>query len=102
MGYHLHRFSEVSALAFLGNYVVINFAGSYVISLRSSNIQETFVVAQVKIGFGTIVGYKAFAVFVRVQSSRIDVDIRIEFLDGNGKAPGLQEFSQRCRNNAFS
>ena len=38
---------------------------------------------QVEIRFGAILGYKAFPMLIGVQRSRIDVDVRIKFLDGD-------------------
>lgn len=40
------------------------------------------------------VGYFA-AVFIGIQSSRVDVDIRVELLDGYAVASGLQQLTDR-------
>ncbi len=56
---------------------------------------------QVKISFGAVIGYKTLPVFIRIERSGIDVDIRIKFLDSGPVSPGLQQFCQRRSNNAF-
>lgn len=48
---------------------------------------------QVEIGFMTIHGYIAFAVFIRVQCTRVDVDIRVKLLDGYLVTSCLQQFT---------
>ena len=45
--------------------------------------------SEVKVGLVTIVSDIAFAVFVGVQRTRIDIDVRVEFLDGDAVATCL-------------
>jgi hypothetical protein len=58
--------------------------------------------AQVKIGFGTVICNITFSVLIWVQRSRIHVDIRIEFLNGDFEPPALQQFCQGSSNYAFT
>ena len=51
---------------------------------------------------GTILSHIAFAVFIRVECSRIDVYIGIELLDCNPEASCLEQFGKRCGNDAFA
>src|ERR1700759_3113838 len=46
---YLYCFSKKSTLTFFGNYVMINFTSGNIIGLRSRNIQETFIMSQIKI-----------------------------------------------------
>ena len=57
--------------------------------------------AEVKVCFRAVFGYIAFAVLIGIQCPGVDVDIWIEFLDGDAKPAGLQEFGQGCRHNAL-
>ena len=49
---------------------------------------------QVQVGFGTIIGHIAFPMLVRVEGARVNIDVRVEFLDGDREAPGLEKFAQ--------
>ena len=42
-----------------------------------------------------VFGNIAFAMFVGVESARIDVDVRVELLDGDTESAGLQKACKR-------
>jgi hypothetical protein len=46
-------------------------------------MREAFVVAQVKIGFGTVFGDEHLAVLKRAHGARIDVDVGVELEMGD-------------------
>jgi len=85
---------EPRAVALHVDHVLVNAAGSNIIGLRGWRIQKTLVMAQVKIGFGTVFGYIAFTMFVGVKCSGIDVDIGVELLDRNAVSARLEKFGQ--------
>lgn len=58
--------------------------------------------SEVEVGLGSILRHIAFSMLVRVESSRVDVDVRVKFLDGDTQSPGLQQFGERCGNYAFA
>ena len=58
--------------------------------------------SQIEVGLGAVLGYVAFAVLVRIQRAGIDVDIRIEFLDGHLIAASLQQLGQRGGDDALA
>lgn len=89
VGDYLNRFAQVFALALLGDHVIVYPPGGHVVGLGRGYVEKSFVVAQVQVGFGTIVGNIAFPVFVGVKRTRVDVDVGVEFLDGDGKTAGL-------------
>jgi hypothetical protein len=66
MRHYLHGFAQVSTLAFLSNYVVVDLAGSYVVGLRRGNDSGSARNGQVQVGFGAIISYKTFAVLIRI------------------------------------
>ena len=70
MGHNLDGLSKVCALAFMRNDGIVNAPGSDVVGLGGGNAQETLVMTQVKVGFGPVVGYVAFPVFVWIESPR--------------------------------
>ena len=102
MGHNLDGLSKVCALAFMRNDGIVNAPGSDVVGLGGGNAQETLVMTQVKVGFGPVVGYVAFPVFVWIESSRIYIDVRVKFLDCDSKPAGLQKLCKRGRNYSFS
>ena len=53
------------------------------------NACKTLIVAQVEVSLHTIDGHVALAVLIGVQRSWVDVDIGVEFLNGDLKATRL-------------
>ena len=92
VGHHLHGFAQEIAPAFAGDDVVVDAPGGDVVGPRGGRIQESLVVTQIKVGFGSVVGDVAFAVFVGVERTGVDVDVGIELLDRHRQAPCLQKF----------
>src|SRR5690606_28485179 len=99
---YLHGLSQKFTAAFLFNYALVNSACGNIVCLRSAYVQKTLIVAQIKIGFGTVIGNVTFAMFVWIQGSRVYINVWIQFLDGNAVSSGLQEFGQRCRYDSFT
>ena len=60
---------------------------------RSMNTCESFIVAEVEVGLHAIDGHIALAMLVGIERSRVDVDVGIELLDGDGVAAGLQQLA---------
>ena len=58
--------------------------------------------AQIQVRFSTVVGDEHFAVLVRAHGTGIDVDVGIEFLDGDFIASALEQTPQRSRRNPLS
>ena len=48
-----------------------------------------------------VYGYVTLSVLVRVQGTRIDVDIRVKFLNGYVVDSGLQQLTDGGRDDAF-
>jgi len=68
-----------------------------VIHLRQRRVREAFVVTQIEIGLGAVVSNENLAVLERAHRSRIDVEIRVEFLQRDTKATALEQASNRRR-----
>ena len=54
---------------------------------------KAFVVTEVEVGFHAVNGDVAFSVLVGVECSRVDVDVRVKFLDSDVVTSCLQEFT---------
>jgi|GEM_PF-3859501 len=64
--------------------------------------EETLVVAQVKVCFGSVFGHVAFSVLIGIERSGIYVYVGVKFLDSDAQASCLKEFCERCGNDAFA
>ena len=56
---------------------------------------------EVEVGLEAISGDVAFAVLVRVQRARVNVDVRVEFLDCYLVTAGLKKLAQRGGDDAL-
>ena len=93
--------AQIGALALLRDDGIVDLAGRYVVGLGRMDTQESFVMAQVQVGLGAVFRDVALTVLIRIERTGIDVDVGIEFLDGDAKAARLQEFGQGSRDDAF-
>ena len=83
MRYYLDGLSEVVAAALLVNHALIDTAGGHIVCTRGMHICKALVVTEVEVGFMAVFGHITLAVFVGVEGARVDVDIRVEFLDSD-------------------
>ena len=84
VGDHLHRLAEIVATALGSDDCAVDRAGCPVGVCREVLIDEPLVVPEVEIGFAAVVGDEHLAVFEGVHRSRIDIQIRVELLHGDG------------------
>jgi hypothetical protein len=93
VGNDLDGLAQVVTPAFLLQHTFVNLARREVVGLAHTGGDEALVVAQVQIGFGTIVGDEHLSVLERGHRAGIDVDVRIELDEGDFEAP---RFKNRC------
>jgi hypothetical protein len=93
VGNHLHRLAQVIATALFLEHALVDLAGGEVVGAAHARVDEALVVAEVQVGFGTVIGDEHFAVLKRRHGARIDVDVRIELDESDFKAPRFQD---RC------
>ena len=79
MGNDLHRFPQVVATPFLGDDGFVDASRGAIVVLTHPGMAEALVVAEVKVGFGAVIGDEDFAVLKRAHGSRINVQVRIQF-----------------------
>src|SRR5680860_820762 len=77
---HLHRVTEVVATALLGDHRRVDLSGRDVGDLPQGGVEETFVVTDVEVGLGSVVGDEHLAVLERVHRPGIDVEVGVELL----------------------
>ncbi len=75
----LHGLAKVLAATLFTDDRFINLAGRKVITLAHLGRHESFVMAQIQIGLGTVFRDKDFAVLKGAHGARINVNVGIEF-----------------------
>ena len=98
---NLNSCPKVFSTAFLTKHFTINFTSCHVGIFVEIDIDETFIVTQVQICFSSVICHKNFPVLVRTHSSRINIDIRVKFLNGYLETTIFQETAQTCCHNPF-
>jgi hypothetical protein len=93
---HLNRRAQEIAATFFGQQIEIDPPGSYIVGLARRDAGEAFIVAEIEIGLGTVVGHIDLAVLDRAHRAGIDIQIGIEFADAHPVAAGLQQRAKRC------
>ena len=94
---HLHGAAEVIAAALLLNDRLVNLAGRPVVIPRRLGVGEAFVVAEVEVRLGAVVGDVDLAVLIRAHRARVDIDIRVELLQRDLVAVPLEQRADRRR-----
>ena len=102
MRHHLNRLSQIVTLALPFYDGLIDTPRGDGVVASSLNTGKPFVMPQIKVGFHTIYCHIAFAVFIGIQRSRVDIDVGVEFLNGDFIAPGLKQFSDTGGNNSLT
>lgn len=57
---------------------------------------------EIQIGFRAVIGDEDLTVLVRAHGARVDIDVRVEFLNGDFVASVLQQSAQGCSSDAFA
>ena len=86
---YLYGTAAVIATALALQYAPVNLSSGNIGIAGEAFIDKTLIVTKIKISLGTIIGDKHLSVLNRVHSSRVNVDIRVKFLHGNGVAARL-------------
>jgi hypothetical protein len=92
--YDLHGFAEIYAFTLFFDYALIYATCCDVVGTSGLYVGKTLVVSKVKVCFVSINGYIAFAVFIGIECARVDVDIRVKFLDCDTLTASLKQARQ--------
>ena len=74
--------------------MLVNASGGNVVCLRGRSVQKALVVAQVKVGLGTVLGDVALSVLIGIQRTRINIEVGVKLLNGHRITTCLQELGQ--------
>ena len=98
----LDGLAEVVAAAFLVDNSLIYAAGGYVVGSCGVDVGESFVVAEVEVGFMAVDGHIAFAVFVWVECAGVDIYVWVKLLYCHSVSAGDEQICERGRDDALA
>ena len=102
MGDDLHRAAQIAALPFPVQHRPEDLSGGNGAVAGQRLIHEALIVSQVQIRLRAVVGDEHLSMLVRTHSSRVYIQVRIEFLVSYPQTALLQQPAQRCRADALS
>ena len=91
MRHHLNRLAQIVAVPFAVNHRLVDASRRNRVVARGVYARKPFIMSQVEVGLETILCHVALAVLVGVQRPRVDVDVRVEFLNCHFVAACLQQ-----------
>src|SRR5262249_44418603 len=91
----LYGWAQIVAAAFLLDHRVVDLPGRAVVAPAHPGLYEAFVVAEVEIGLGAVVGDKHLAVLGRTHRPGVDVDVGVHLQHRDLEATRFQERAQR-------
>ena len=102
MRHHLYGLSEEIAMSLLVDYRLVDAACRHAVGSCGLDTGETLVVTEVKVGLHAVNRDVAFAVLVRIERARVDIDVWVKLLDGNLIASRLQQFADGSGDDSFA
>ena len=99
---NLHGSSAVITAALLLKNRPVNLTGCYVGIFIKTLVDEALIMSQIKIGFGSIVGDEHLTVLYWIHGTRVNINIRIEFLHGYFITACFQKTAQRCGSDSLA
>ncbi len=100
--HHLHRAAQIVAAPLGREHVLIDAPRGDVVVPPSRDAGEAFVMAEIEIGLGAVVGYEHLAVLVGAHRAWIDIEIRVELAQPHRIAPCFQQRAKRRRCQALA
>ena len=91
MRHDLDGGAEVVSAAFARDDFGVYFAGGHAVAGLGGDAGEAFVVSEVQVGFGAVVGDEDFAVFEGVHRAGVDIEVGVKFAEAHGVAVCLEE-----------
>ena len=90
MRHNLHRFAQIIATTLLIYHTLIDTPRGDIVGTSSADIGKTLIVTQIQVGLMPVDRYIALAVLIRIQRTRIDIDIRVKLLNSHTITARLQ------------
>ena len=86
---YLNGLAQIGTLSLLIYDSTVNLASGDVIRTGCIDIEKSLVVTKIQVCLRPILRHEALSVLIRVERTRIHIEIWIEFLNGDPKVPGL-------------
>lgn len=99
---NLDCFAQIFSLALFSDDRLIDLSGCPVMGFGCLSRGEPFVMTQVQVGLGAVIGDENFSVLKWVHRTRVDVDVGIQFQQCDLEAAGLEKGTDACSSQAFS
>lgn len=99
---HLHGGTQIIAATLLADHVLVDTAGGHRVLARQARAHVALVVAQIQVGFGTVVGDVDLAMLERAHRARIHVDIRVQLHHRDLQATRFKNGRKRSGGNALA
>ena len=94
MRHHLDGLAQIVAPPLTLDDAQIDAPCGHTVVTGGLNAGKPLVMAQVEVGLHAVGCHVALTMLIGVQCSRVDVDVRVELLNGNMVAPCLQQLAQ--------
>jgi hypothetical protein len=94
---HLDRLAQIVAAPFLLEHVGIDPPRGNAVGLAGMYAGEAFVMAQIKVGLGPVIGHEDLAMFEGRHRAGIDIEIGVKLAQPHRIAAGLQQGPQGGR-----
>ena len=91
--HHLDCFAQIVATTFLFDHALVDASGRKVVIASGFDAGEAFVVAEIEVGFLTVVRYVAFSVLIGIERAGVDVDVGIKLLNRDVVAASCSNFA---------
>ena len=99
---HLDRLPEIIAPAFLVDDRLVDLPGRHRVPPGGPDAGEALVVPEVQVRLHPVLRDIALSVLIRIQRARVDIDVRIELLDGDAVAAALKQLADTGGDNPLS
>lgn len=99
---HLDGFAQIVAVSLFGQHVPVHFSGGQIGKFVEVFVNKPFIMAQIQICFGAILGNEHLPVLIGAHSAGIHVNIRIQLLSGDLQASGFEQAAKRSRGNTLT
>ena len=98
---HLDGFTQIVAATLFLYHRLIDLSGGNGVVHRRPYAREALIMPQIQVGFHAIIGHITLSVLIRVERTRVDIDIGIELLNGHTVAARQEQASYTGRDNAL-
>src|ERR1035438_3909023 len=98
----LDGLAKIFSLALVVQHGLINLTAREIVQARELDVGEPLVMAEVEVGFRAVVEHITLAVLIRRHRARINIEIRVEFLQRDLEAAIFEQRAERGSGKTFA